>query len=73
MLFLQHSYIILLARNANNNNMVELTFSDKLLMFKKHYDEIMEKNCSRFRKRDRACKKEELADAVPVQIKVLFI
>ena len=53
--------------------MVELTFSDKLLMFKKHYDEIMEKNCSRFRKRDRACKKEELADAVPVQIKVLFI
>ena len=52
--------------------MVELTFSDKLLMFKKHYDDIMLKNKARFRIRDRACKKEELADAVPVNIKVFF-
>ena len=61
--------ILFIARNANNNNMVELTFSDKLLMFKKHYNEIVKKNNTKQRIRDRGCKKEELAWAVPVNIK----
>ena len=60
------------ARNANNNNMVELSFSDKLLMFKKHYDDILRHNKERFMKKQWHCTKEQLAEAVPINIKVIY-
>ena len=53
--------------------MVEVTFSDKLNMFLRFYHKIVEKNKSKARLRDRGCKQEELAEAVPIEIKVMFL
>jgi len=50
--------------------MVEVSFSDKLNMFLRFYQKIVKKNQSKPRLRDRGCKQDELAAAVPIEIKV---
>ena len=67
-------YFSKLVRNKNNNNTITLTFGDKVSMFKKYHDRIVQRKSNTPGIKGRlTCTKPDLQNEIPLQLNVFYL